>query len=104
MTTTPPSPVPPHGPVEIHEADAKKVAFGAFVGTALEWYDFFLYGTAASLVFNRLYFATDDATKTAEAVAEHGGNVGMEPTPVPEDGSLGTMAMASDSAEGWFET
>ncbi|MCE1179919.1 MAG: MHS family MFS transporter [Micrococcales bacterium] len=42
-------------------AEARKVAFGAFVGTALEWYDFFLYGTAASLVFNRLYFTGDDA-------------------------------------------
>jgi MFS family permease len=42
-------------------ADARRVAVGAFVGTALEWYDFFLYGTAASLVFNRLFFATDDA-------------------------------------------
>ena len=32
-------------PVTVTEADARKVAFGAFVGTALEWYDFFLYGT-----------------------------------------------------------
>jgi len=44
----------------VTDAEARKVAFGAFVGTALEWYDFFLYGTAASLVFNRLYFATGD--------------------------------------------
>ncbi|GLY68024.1 MFS transporter [Amycolatopsis taiwanensis] len=51
----------PAGAAAVTDADAKKVAFGAFVGTALEWYDFFLYGTAASLVFNRLYFATDDA-------------------------------------------
>ena len=48
-------------PVTVTEADARKVAFGAFVGTALEWYDFFLFGTAASLVFNRLYFASGDA-------------------------------------------
>jgi MFS family permease len=44
----------------VTDADARRVAFGAFVGTALEWYDFFLYGTAASLVFNRLFFATGD--------------------------------------------
>ncbi|AXB43311.1 MFS transporter [Amycolatopsis albispora] len=51
----------PAGAATVTDAEARKVAFGAFVGTALEWYDFFLYGTAASLVFNRLYFATDDA-------------------------------------------
>ncbi|MEJ3651606.1 MFS transporter [Actinomycetes bacterium KLBMP 9759] len=47
-------------PVTVSDAEARKVAFGAFVGTALEWYDFFLFGTAASLVFNRLYFASND--------------------------------------------
>lgn len=50
----------PDLPVKDMEAEARKVAFGAFVGTALEWYDYFLYGTAASLVFNRLYFVTDN--------------------------------------------
>ena len=43
------------------EAEARKVAFAAFVGTALEWYDYFLYGTAAALVFNRLFFVTGNA-------------------------------------------
>src|ERR687883_1629513 len=37
-----------------------KVAFASFVGTAIEWYDFFLYGTAAALVFNRLFFPNFD--------------------------------------------
>jgi len=34
----------------------KQVALASFVGTAIEWYDFFLYGTAAALVFNKLFF------------------------------------------------
>ena len=36
------------------------VAIASFIGTAIEWYDFFLYGTAAALIFNRLFFPTFD--------------------------------------------
>jgi MFS transporter, MHS family, shikimate and dehydroshikimate transport protein len=36
----------------------RRVIFASFVGTTIEWYDFFLYGTAAALVFNRLFFPT----------------------------------------------
>nr|AYM53293.1 major facilitator superfamily protein [Cystobacter fuscus] len=37
-----------------------KVAAASFIGTAVEWYDFFLYGTAAALIFNRLFFPSFD--------------------------------------------
>ncbi len=33
-----------------------RVVAASFIGTTIEWYDFFLYGTAAALVFNRLFF------------------------------------------------
>jgi MHS family shikimate/dehydroshikimate transporter-like MFS transporter len=33
-----------------------KVALASLIGTTIEWYDFLLYGTAAALVFNRLFF------------------------------------------------
>jgi metabolite-proton symporter len=36
------------------------VAASSLAGTAVEWYDFFLYGTAAALVFNKLFFPTSD--------------------------------------------
>jgi MFS transporter, MHS family, shikimate and dehydroshikimate transport protein len=36
------------------------VAFASFIGTTIEWYDFFLYGTFAALVFNQLFFPTFD--------------------------------------------
>ena len=36
------------------------IAFASLIGTTIEWYDFFLYGTAAALVFNKLFFPTFD--------------------------------------------
>jgi len=36
------------------------IAFASLVGTTIEWYDFFLYNTAAALVFNKLFFPTFD--------------------------------------------
>ncbi|GGR30535.1 MFS transporter [Agromyces mediolanus] len=47
---------------ELDPRDAARVTRAAFVGTALEWYDYFLFGTAAALVFNRLFFTELDAT------------------------------------------
>lgn len=47
--------------VTVSAANTRRVALGAFAGTALESYDFFLYATAASLVFNRLYFVSADS-------------------------------------------
>lgn len=35
-----------------------KVATASLIGTSIEWYDFFLYNTAAALVFNKLFFPT----------------------------------------------
>src|SRR5688572_10378072 len=46
-------PSQPHNSVRL-------VAVASFIGTTIEWYDFFLYGTAAALVFNRLFFPTFD--------------------------------------------
>lgn len=49
------------------EAEARKVTIGALVGTAMEWYDFFLFSAAAALVFNIQYFANESATAAAMA-------------------------------------
>ncbi len=44
-----------------HSAQLRKAVIASTVGTAIEWYDFFLYGTAAGLVFGKLYFPNEDA-------------------------------------------
>src|SRR5882757_7753637 len=41
-------------------SNIRRVIFASFIGTTIEWYDFFLYGTAAALVFNTLFFPTVD--------------------------------------------
>lgn len=38
-------------------ANVRKVAYATVIGTAIEWYDFFIYASAAGLVFNKLFFA-----------------------------------------------
>ncbi|MEZ6060635.1 MAG: MFS transporter [Planctomycetaceae bacterium] len=39
----------------------RQVVLASFVGTAIEWYDFFIYGTASALVFGQLFFPNEDA-------------------------------------------
>ncbi|OLL20093.1 MULTISPECIES: MFS transporter [unclassified Rhodococcus (in: high G+C Gram-positive bacteria)] len=51
--SSPPLAAPPHS-----RRAARKAAFAAAVSTSLEWYDFFIYATAAALVFNKTFFAT----------------------------------------------
>jgi MFS family permease len=48
-------------PESEHSAQLRKAVIASTVGTAIEWYDFFLYGTAAGLVFGKLYFPNQDA-------------------------------------------
>ncbi|WP_328560156.1 MFS transporter [Streptomyces coelicoflavus] len=41
-------------------ADLRKVVAASLVGTTIEWYDYFLYGSAAALVFGRVFFPESD--------------------------------------------
>jgi len=43
-----------------HSAELRKAVIAATVGTTIEWYDFFIYGTAAGLVFPKLFFPNED--------------------------------------------
>jgi metabolite-proton symporter len=50
----------------------RRVVMASLIGTTIEWYDFFLYGSAAALVFNRLFFPSyDPLTGTLLAFATY---------------------------------
>ncbi len=50
----------------------RRVVGASLIGTTIEWYDFFLYGSAAALVFNRLFFPEyDPLTGTLLAFATY---------------------------------
>ena len=49
---------------------SRRVAFASLIGTTIEWYDFFIFGTAAALIFNKVFFPSfDPATGTLAAFA-----------------------------------
>ena len=55
------------------EAPMKKIAFASFIGTAIEFYDFYIYGTAAALVFGAVFFpAFSPASATLASLATFG--------------------------------
>jgi metabolite-proton symporter len=57
----------------ITPAQRRKAVFASAIGTTVEWYDFLLYGTAAALVFNKVFFPqADPLTGTMLAFATYG--------------------------------
>ncbi|MGW5647984.1 MFS transporter [Saccharopolyspora sp. NPDC003752] len=50
------------GARQVSEKDVRTVIVSSLMGTTVEWYDFFLYSTAAGLVFDKLFFPTDNPT------------------------------------------
>ncbi len=64
-------------PAEAHEPHGaktpKKAAVASWIGSALEYYDFFIYGTGAALVFGKIFFPSDHpATGVLLALATFG--------------------------------
>jgi metabolite-proton symporter len=43
-----------------HSAHLRKAVIASTIGTTIEWYDFFIYGTAAGLIFGKLYFPNEE--------------------------------------------
>ncbi len=47
-------------PPEVMRAQRRRAIVASTVGTTIEWYDFFLYGTSAALIFPKLFFPSAD--------------------------------------------
>jgi MHS family shikimate/dehydroshikimate transporter-like MFS transporter len=51
----------------------RRIVAASIIGTAVEWYDFLIYGTASALVFNKLFFPlSDPALGTVAAFGTYG--------------------------------
>src|SRR3984893_17591298 len=53
--------------------EIKRIVVSSVIGTAVEWYDFLIYGAASALVFNKLYFPlSDPSLSTIAAFGTYG--------------------------------
>ena len=68
MSLTSPTGATP--PVAHDSRQMRRVLFSSFLGSAVEFYDFLLYGTAAALVFGQLFFS--DLTPVVATIASFG--------------------------------
>jgi metabolite-proton symporter len=59
-TVSSPKPATPTNLVDDSNTQLTRAVVASTIGTAIEWYDFFLYGTATGLVFGKLYFPNSD--------------------------------------------
>src|SRR3954464_3725180 len=66
---------------EEHQTQLRRAVIASTIGTAIEWYDFFLYSTVTGLVFAKLFFPNSDPlVGTLEAFAVYA--VGFAARPV----------------------
>ena len=78
--TTDPS-TPPEGD---HGKTPRKAAVASFMGSAVEYYDFFIFGSAAALIFPHVFFPDDDASALVMSFATFGFAYVARPSGQPE--------------------
>jgi MHS family shikimate/dehydroshikimate transporter-like MFS transporter len=79
VLTTPPT--PPQAPAPADRRTLTRVCGAVLLGSALEWYDYFLYGAAAALVFGQVFFpSASESTSLLLSLATFG--VGFVARPV----------------------
>jgi MFS transporter, MHS family, shikimate and dehydroshikimate transport protein len=73
-----------------HPHQQRRAAVASLVGTTIEWYDFYLYATAAALVFGPLFFSdVDPATGVLASFATYAAGFGARPVGALVSGHLG---------------
>ncbi|WP_261537007.1 MFS transporter, partial [Burkholderia multivorans] len=80
--STPPQVAPELPTASVDERSLRRIVFASVAGNALEWYDFFLYSTAAALVFGELFFPKGTDPLVGTLVAFAGFSVGFAARPL----------------------
>src|SRR5260370_10697122 len=66
-------------------ARLRRILWSRVIGTAVEWYDFLIYGAATALVFNKIFLAAVDPSLATIAAA---GTYAVVVLPGPFDASI----------------
>ncbi|MFM0547023.1 MFS transporter [Paraburkholderia strydomiana] len=80
--STPPQVLPESPAISVDDRSLRRIVCASVAGNALEWYDFFLYSTAAALVFGELFFPKGTDPLVGTLVAFAGFAVGFAARPL----------------------
>lgn len=72
------------------ETKARRAGIASFIGTTIEWYDFYIYGTASALVFGQVFFS--DTLPAGMARCSRSSPCGPGSSPVPSAASSSAIS------------